>query len=303
MRKFCFFNIQLLPVTNSIPEIGKEGYKNIFSLLNTKIKSAHNNNNLKTIALNLRGNHHISFTRMTLLKGYTYGTITKFDDIDKVVNPFNGKTKYSSTRLSSSILKEFQFIFDHEAHVIAIEYNSSLPEIEKIIELIECQLLPIAEINYNEHELKIESISDIQAIKKIDLTKIKLAKIDVTFSNSQDWDNLSDLIQVKLLEEELKEKNIISCTHTEKSSEKSVMALSQYAYLLLALSVKFGSSRISYQDQEQKTQIYESIKSPLLQKISTLGGHELSNKEYRKRILESISKASQLPNLGNIYED
>jgi len=85
MATYKYYNIQMLPLTNSKKNIGKEGYIKLFQHLGDKLRKVlSSEGDLRNIAVPLRNDFFFAPYEINAREDMVYGRFLKFDKVDVV---------------------------------------------------------------------------------------------------------------------------------------------------------------------------------------------------------------------------
>ncbi|MCU8879807.1 DUF4747 family protein, partial [Escherichia coli] len=85
MATYKYYNIQMLPLTNSKKHIGKEGYIKLFQHLGDKLRKVlSSEGDLRNIAVPLRNDFFFAPYEINAREDMVYGRFLKFDKVDVV---------------------------------------------------------------------------------------------------------------------------------------------------------------------------------------------------------------------------
>ncbi len=147
MASFKFYNIQILPLDKNDKMIGADGYKAVFSSLKLKVDEYLRKKNLFGISHNLRNDFFFAPESMTIRDDIAYGTIMKYDNVEKVFGTLDDEEKYVSSGGDSSKKYLFRFVFDFNKHILAIEKGKGLPSVHVLTEAWKNSSMNIAKLS------------------------------------------------------------------------------------------------------------------------------------------------------------
>ncbi|MEM6218583.1 DUF4747 family protein, partial [Escherichia coli] len=128
MATYKYYNIQMLPLTNSKKHIGKEGYIKLFQHLGDKLRKVlSSEGDLRNIAVPLRNDFFFAPYEINAREDMVYGRFLKFDKVDVVRKTISRVQTYAAGFGESSKIYEYRFVFDPVLHILAIEDSPSLP--------------------------------------------------------------------------------------------------------------------------------------------------------------------------------
>lgn len=294
--KFCYFNVQLLPINPKDGFVGKRGYRKLFQKVDEKVRSYWDAQELHKIAYESRGNFH-SLKPFHVGDDYAIGLITKFDLIDKVIQPYTDQELFDAkNRPASSLASDFYFYYSFEKHVLAVESKKRLPAVNVLLKIISYMLDDTAKELNKEYVLHVSLMKDFGRLEELKdkAAYFYRAEIKTSFSNS--WDSFDD--GAAELQAELKEKGVSKSHLVESSGPGGQMSeLSSYAQKLLALSMSCGVAVISFWNVETGSrEKFHTDKHPLVLEVNELDDDEfleVGEDELARRIESSISLAQE----------
>lgn len=306
MAIFKFYNIQLLPIkTETISEVGEDGYCRLFQSLSNQVNSCkENSEKLSSIAYPMRGGmffapYSITITSYPSEKGderLIYGSFLKFDDVNGVVDTNSGELLYKSKGNSSSKRYAFEFVFDPIQHVMAIHQAAGLPTRNPLIEALKSILDVHAVELFKNHSLEIEELTAAESIKiffEKNLIGIKSYDGYVTFSNSGSFDEFAESAIVKKAEQELKDKNVGKWSSKYSSFKGSLMnELPEQAKVQMVLAARYGNVEVSYTDENGEKHKYVMEDYPVREsyKEEKQLGRRARAMEIKKLIIQAIKR-------------
>lgn len=298
MATFKFYNLQLLPVVNAGNMVGAEGYKKLFKTLSKEVKECVESKNLSSISMSLANDFYISPVRVSFFETIAYGKIIKYDQVNSVFDTLNDEEKYVSSGGESSKKYEFRYAFDFERHIFAIEDAKGLPSASVLIEFISAWLGEHASSIYPDYSLKVIELTDSKSLQNVfeQAVSYKKVEVDITFSNSEEWDENIDRALLEKIESEMKDNRIDVLHHVEKSSKNSSMlSPSQNAIAYLSIACKFGNAKITYNNSSGVREYYKMIDYPIREKVSDYEkGSKKTDSEFFLDLKQIIHKADRV---------
>ena len=301
MAVLKFYNIQALPIEAKGPMIGRDGYKKIFDALKIQVNKEIKYKRLEGISFSLVNDHSIAPIKVKTQDDIAYGEFLKFDNVTTVTSTLGDEEKYVSKGGDSSKKYHFQFAFDFESHILAIEASKGLPATSVLIKALESFLTPFQERLFKKHTLEIIELTDANALNDLFENAASYKKLDVqvTFSNSDDLNELLDNDLSAQQEQEMREKGINKIHHMETSAAKSVMKeLSDVGSAYLKLACKFGNASVTYVDNIGQKLTYRMVHTPIKEKVDKTFKNQqgiIENKSERDYALDlkiAIARAS-----------
>jgi len=291
MATFKYYNFQVLPLDGETKNlIGTEGYEKLFTAYSLVVNKAFRERKLISVAYPLKNEMHISFKRIDIKHGYAQGKIIKFNHVDKLTEVYTNKELYENTdeqSIASSKRFEFDFVFDFEKHIFAIEAPPSLPSERVLIDALTSLFAEVVSNCYEQHYIKVLELSDAADLENIFETAegYKKVSVEITFSNSDKYEaNL-----IGLIDEHSRENNIQSIKAEQKSPKNSKSkALSVVILPLIILSTKLGNSDITYV-KDGKEVTYHMRDYPVKKRVGK--DAKMTDDDYYSQIQTSITNA------------
>jgi hypothetical protein len=301
MTIFKYYNVQALPLDKKYKTIGSEGYNKLFNNLKKLVDTAVNKNQIISVSASLRNHFHFAPIEVKFHEGMISGKFIKYDEVHEVIETLSKKKKYTATSAESSKVFEYEFVFDSVTHILAIENGKSIPACNPLIEAFHDILTPSLKKDYKNHQLHIIELNAAQDLEEVieNAKSYIQVKTDITFSNSQDWQNgIED--EIAEIEQELKDKNINEVHHQEKAAKSSTMTEpSKRAYAYMALSCKFGNSEITYKNKDGEKERFIMKEHPVKLAVDkSIKGKELSHIDFLYEVKNSIRIANKLTKAG-----
>lgn len=250
MPVFKYYNVQLLPRdTSKSGDVGDAGYKKLMESLRKDVNSAVKSQRLKVYAYGLRNDMLFSPSIIMPAEKYTSGNFIKFDSAGEVKDLYTNEIEFKGGPNSTSKKYHFRFVFDHTRHIMAVQNsdkNGSLPATSVFILALKYFLKPIVEADFSEYELKIIQLSSSSALDDVFKTACGYNRIEVelTFANSDQY--------VDAVVSQLKENNVHTLGHMEKTDSPGKMGLSDYSRMFLNTAKVYGNASISYVEKVGK---------------------------------------------------
>lgn len=243
MASFRLYNIQLLPLdTAKTPEVGVVGYRRLFKLLNEASTKAHKSKTLIENSYPLP--HDTYFAPFTVVAGekYAHGKWVKFQKAETVVDLYTNKSLFTADKTDAAVSNNylFRFVFDYEAHRLAVEeLGGKLPSAGSLLKALTVLLKPIADENFPEHVLTVNLVSETKKLEQAlsEATGFKHVEVRVTFPNGELSDRLKQL-----------KSNNVHVVKAEASSEKGALMpkLPDFIEDMVRASSDFGRSIFTY---------------------------------------------------------
>ena len=261
MASFRLYNIQLLPLdTSRTPEVGVSGYKRLFEELEALRKTAHTTKTLIEYSYKLP--HDTYFSAFTIFPRakFAEGKWVKYQKAESVVDLYTNKSLFTAAEGDAPVSNThlFRFLFDYEAHRLAVEeLGGKLPSPGTLQKALVKLFEPVAQSHFPEHTLTVNLVSESKALEQalVEATGFKRVDVSLTFPNGHDL--------TKRLRE-MKENNV-HVVRAEASSSKGALMphLPGFILELVKASTDFGRSKFTYvKDKVQKRQIFSTEAHP-----------------------------------------
>ncbi|MFT6909496.1 MAG: hypothetical protein ACJAS1_006215 [Oleiphilaceae bacterium] len=291
MATFKYYNFQVLPLDGQDENlIGKGGYKSIFEKYALSVNNAMRQRKLLKISHDLKTGMHISFKKIDIKDGFAQGKLIKFDHVDSLVEVYTDQELYKNSdkmSIASSLRIEFDFVFDFDKHIIAIEAKAGIPSYKVLIEALTSLLSQTTTELYSEHYIKLIELTDAASLEEIldNAEGFRKVSVEITFSNSDKFET-----QLASLIDEDSRKNSIHSIKAEQRPEqgRNSKSLSIVMLPLVLLSTKLGNSNITYM-QNGKENTYHMRDYPVKMRVTKDG--KMTDDDYYSQIMTSIINA------------
>jgi hypothetical protein len=261
MASFRLYNIQLLPLdTHRTPEVGEAGYKKLFEQLEAARKAAHTTKTLVESSYKLP--HDTYFAPFTIFSRakFAEGKWVKYQKAESVVDLYTSKSLFTAAEGDAPVSNNylFRFLFDYEAHRLAVEeLGGKLPSAGSMQKALLSLLEPVAQANFPEHTLTVNLVSESKALEQAlgEATGFRRVDVSLTFPNGRE---LSQRLR------EMKENNV-HVVKAEASSNKGALMphLPEFILELVKASTDYGRSTFTYvKDKVQKRQVFSTEAHP-----------------------------------------
>lgn len=289
MASFRLYNIQLLPLdTSRTPEVGVAGYKKLFEELEVARKAAHTTKTLVESSYKLP--HDTYFAAFTIFPRakFAEGKWVKYQKAESVVDLYTNKTLFTAAEGDAPVSNNylFRFLFDYEAHRLAVEeLGGKLPSSGTMQKAFLGLLEPVAQAHFPEHTLTINLVSESKALEQAleEATGFRRVDVSLTFPNGHEL--------TKRLRE-MKDNNV-HVVKAEASSNKGALMphLPEFILELVKASTDYGRSKFTYvKDKVQKLQVFSTEAHPeKVQLRQKKAEQEISFMERVRRNLRSTA--------------
>lgn len=289
MASFRLYNIQLLPLdTSRTPEVGVAGYKRLFEELEVARKAAHTAKTLVEGSYKLP--HDTYFAAFTIFPRahFAEGKWVKYQKAESVVDLYTNKSLFTAAEGDAPVSNNylFRFLFDYEAHRLAVEeLGGKLPSPGSLQKALFSLLEPIAQVHFPEHTLTVNLVSESKALEQAlhEATGFKRVDVSLTFPNGHE---LTRRLR------EMKENNV-HVVKAEASSNKGALMphLPEFILELVKASTDYGRSTFTYViDKVQKRQVFSTEAHPeKVQLRQKKAEQEVSFMERVRRSLRSTA--------------
>jgi hypothetical protein len=288
MAKFSVYNIQLLPNEEGIDEVGKSGYRKLFSELR-KLNDEHTKRKtLSQFHFPLTGDLSIGPEEFNFPAGYIYGYFIRYTKTDEVTDLHTGKTLFRSGARTAAISNknDIPFVFDTDLHRFAID-SAYLPKPSVFLLALEQFFRTPAETAFPNHTLKINLVSKPGALEEVFKTAVSYKTIDVslTFPNGSDTEEIL---------RELKDNKTQQLTvHASGGQNGRMSGIPEFLKDLLRAATSFGKSKVTYfvgaevGKEVQRRATYNSEDTPLSFNARR-SAHDTTPTEFFERAVDKL---------------
>ncbi len=261
MASFRLYNIQLLPLdTSKTPEVGIAGYKKLFEQFESERKTAHQTRTLVESSYKLP--HDTYFAPFTVFprEKFAEGKLVKYQTAEAVIDLYTSKSLFTAADGDAPVSNThlFRFLFDYEAHRLAVEeLGGKLPSVGSLQKALVSLLQPIADAHFPEHTLTVNLVSESKALDQalIEATGFRRVEVSVTFPNGHAMSRR--LRQLK--------QNNVHVVKAEASSNKDALMpkLPDFILDLVKASTDYGRSTFTYiKNKAERRQIFSTEENP-----------------------------------------
>lgn len=241
MSKFRIFNVQLLPNEDGIEEVGRAGYRKLFSELNRLNKQHLRNSTHTSFHYPVAADTFIGPRDFHFPSGYVYGYFVRYSKASEITELRTGRTLYKAPKSGKEVsgIVQIPFVFDTDRHLLAID-ESVLPKSEFLVQALERFLTPVQVAEFPDHELTVNLVSRANAIEHVfqTATSYKVVELNLSFRNGPASDALLD---------ELKESKTHQVSVRASAGAKGRMSkVPEFIKDLLRAASSLGWSRITY---------------------------------------------------------
>lgn len=291
MAKFRVFNVQLLPNNDEISEVGRAGYRKLFSGLNALNRQHLREKTHPSFHYGLPADTYIGPKDFNFPSGYVYGYFVRYTQADDITELRTGRTLYRVPKRGEGVMgvTDIPFVFDTDRHFLAID-GSSLPKSEVFVDALMRFLSPVQESHFPDHELTVNLISKQNAIEKVFSTAVayKVVDLQVSFPNGHSVDQLL---------QELKDSKTHQVAVRASGGAKGRMSkIPEFIKDLLRAASSHGRSRITYYipqpgaiDGVTKKAVFDSQEAPLTF-AARRSAHDSSDEEFFGRVAEKLDE-------------
>lgn len=261
MASFRLYNIQLLPLdTSRTPEVGVAGYKTFFEELEVARKAAHTAKTLVEGSYKLPNDTYFAAFTIFPRAKFAEGKWVKYQKAESVVDLYTNKSLFTAAEGDAPVSNNylFRFLFDYEAHRLAVEeLSGKLPSPGTLQKALFSLLEPVAQTHFPEHTLTVNLVSESKALEQAldEATGFKRVDVSLTFPNGHEL--------TKRLRE-MKENNV-HVVKAEASSNKGALMphIPEFILELVKASTDYGRSKFTYvKDKVQKRQVFSTEAHP-----------------------------------------
>lgn len=302
MATYKYYNIQMLPLTNSKKHIGKEGYIKLFQHLGDKLRKVlSSEGDLRNIAVPLRNDFFFAPYEINAREDMVYGRFLKFDKVDVVRKTISRVQTYAAGFGESSKIYEYRFVFDPVLHILAIEDSPSLPSASVLYKVLNEVFKDARRKLYPSFRMSVDELTSSASLDNVikESKGYYFFKTEITFSNSNDFiEGLEELLEG--VEAEMKDKGIDKLEHKESSDKDSIMTdVSTIALVYAGLSCKFGNTEISYKDKSNKKKVFKMADYPVRKRVSESMKKRASILDYYYDVKNTINAANNESRTGS----
>jgi hypothetical protein len=291
MAKFRVFNVQLLPNEDGINEVGRSGYRKLFSELK-KLNgdylkaSTHTTFHYKVAADTFIGPYDFNFP-----SGYVYGHFVRYSKASEITELRTGKTLYRAPRSGKEVsgIVKVPYVFDTTRHLLAID-GAALPKSESFVDALIRFLTPVQEASFPNHELTVNLVSRANAIEQVFQTALsyKVVELNLSFRNGP----ASDALLAELKESKTHQVKVCASAGPKGRMSK----VPEFIKDLLRAASSLGWSRISYFVQQPdadkgvvKKAVFDSREAPLTL-VARHSSSDTSEAEFFERVSEKLEE-------------
>lgn len=291
MAKFRIFNVQLLPNEDGISEVGRAGYRKLFSELkslnsNHLKESTHTNYHYQVAVDTFIGPYDFNFP-----SGYVYGHFIRYSKASEITDLRTGKTLYRAPRSGKDVsgIVKIPYVFDTDRHLLAID-GAALPKSEFFVDALIGFLSPVQRASFPNHELTVNLVSRANAIEQVFQSALsyKVVELNLSFRNGPASDSLLA---------ELKESKTHQVTVRASAGPQGRMSkVPAFIKDLLRAAASLGWSRITYFVQQPdavagvtKKAIFDSREAPLTF-TARHSAADTSDAEFFERVSDKLEE-------------
>lgn len=291
MSKFRIFNVQLLPNEDGIEEVGRAGYRKLFSELN-KLNRQHLRDSTHTgFHFQVATDTFIGPRDFHFPSGYVYGYFVRYSKASEITELRTGKTLYKAPKSGKEVsgVVNIPFVFDTDRHLLAID-GAALPKSEDFVQALQRFLSPVQVAIFPDHELTVNLVSRSNAIEQVFQTaaSYKVIELSLSFRNGPASDALLD---------ELKESKTHQVSVRASAGAKGRMSkVPEFIKDLLRAASSLGWSRITYFVQDPggvegvtKKATFDSREAPLTF-AARHSASDTSEAEFFERVSEKLDE-------------
>lgn len=292
VAKFRVYNIQLLPIKEGVDEVGKSGYRKLFSQFQALNKAK--------LRDRQEGTFHFRQTEDTFIgpapkfqfpAGHVYGYFLRYRKVDRVNQLGTEKALFKAGAKTGVTSEHYiAFVFDTERHLFALEAPSWLPATQPFGDELHRMLNAVASVEFPNHELTVNGIGKRSALNKVfeTATSYSVVDLDLTFRNGHDTEEL--LQEMK----DTQTKSLIVKASAGKGGRMSRMPKFLQT-MVVAAATGLGSTRITYFAPQtegtrivQRQQVYDSRDMPVTFKVNRTAQATQDETEFFNRIATKL---------------
>jgi len=283
MATFKYYNLKVLPIANDAEEIGKDGYKELFEEYKKLIDLASSKRQFNTYSYPLRNEYRLIGLQILVRDDFSHGKFIKYHHSEALSNIYDGDVDQPIPPHLSAKIFEFEFAFDYENHVMAIEYQS-LPSTNQFVKALEQQFELVAYDKFPDHSVVVNELTTNESLEEVlSADSYKSVWAEVSFTNSE--------VTEEELEEEFRSKGVNRTRIEQSAAKQHVMtSLTNYAKGCLNLAKANGDAKVIYYKGEKRIN-YQMKDKPV--KITVKQRIKDSIETYKINIALSIKEAVQ----------
>jgi len=230
----------------------------LFALLRDLSKKHQKEKTLHDFHHNISGDLYLGPDEFHVRGPYVYGYFIKYTKTDEVKNLNNKTTVFKNTGRATTVSKSenLPFVFDAQRHYFCVE-GSNVLTTSLMVDALQRFLSKIAEENFPDHELTINSLTEPSSLHSVISNAIgfKTVNLRATFENGHE-DTQGVLKQLK----DSKTKTLT----VHASGGKGLMnKLPSFVEELARAAVVVGALSMTYYIAGNRRQTYDSKESPL----------------------------------------
>ncbi|CAM2180999.1 conserved hypothetical protein [Burkholderia orbicola] len=291
MAKFRIYNIQLLPRSNEIDEVGVQGYRRLFSEFRDLNSSHLKQKTQAEFHYPLAGDSFLAPDKdFKFPAGYVSGNFVRYTTADELKELRSGKTLYRATRGQTAVSsqKELPFVFDTKRHFLAVD-GAHLPKGDVFQQALIKFLTPVAEKRFPDHSLTVNLISRANALEDIfkKASGYRVVDVNLAFPNGPETE--------RLLRELKETKTALSIRASGVGGDKGRMsAVPEFLKDVLRAAVTYGSARMTYflpspdGKKPGRWETYNSNDTPVTFSVRH-SSKETEQREYFDRVAERLA--------------
>lgn len=288
MAKYRLYNVQLLPNTSEIGEVGVAGYKKLFSDFRNATEEAKRSRKLPDFHQKIGRDDHFGPYEFHVGRGFVWGYFTRYTRTIKVDDLYTKRELYKEGKgkLGFSNLKEIRFLFDCRQHFFAIEEaGNALPKPADMVTVLKHYLQPFATAEFPKHELHIILMADKKSLDVVFEKAVAFSRIevDLTFPNGPAECTLDDLKRARL-----QKLHILGSSGANGRISKD---LPRFLIDVIKGSIMYGKAKLAYfvssdDGREDRREIFSTELAPLT--IEKRQSAKEDDKEFAQRCVEEI---------------
>ncbi|MCT8176720.1 DUF4747 family protein [Variovorax sp. CY25R-8] len=286
MTKFFVYNVQLLPTSTKVEDVGPAGYKRLFSLLRETNRKHRKEQTLPLFHFKLSADTFFGPAEFNFGAGFVSGNFIKYTRTNIVSDINRGKAVYVNKTRATTVSRQanIPFLFDSKHHYLAIEGDVVLsPAI--MIKALHGFFKEAMSNSFPAHELHINLLSAQEDIEQVlnSATAFKKITLDVTFQNGghNTQEFLADLRESRTQK-----------LHVEASGgDGKIAKMPDFLSSMVRAAALVGTLHMTYYvSSTAKKQTYNSLNSPLTFIVRRSANDD--DASYLKRVKTKLLRAT-----------
>lgn len=283
MTKFVVYNVQLLPTSADVENVGNAGYKRLLASLRDMNRRHRIDKTLQSFHIELSKDIFFGPSEFYVEAGYVYGRFTKYTRTNIVANLNSGKVVFHNKTKDTTISKstKLDFLFDTRSHYLAIDGGANIKTdiltkaLAELFSKAKDGLFPLHDLHIN----LVASSKDVETILS-NAVAFKKINVDLTFQNG------GGRTQKLLREMRLSRTQRLKVEASGGSGK--ITKLPEFMDDMVRAAALVGSLQLTYYTGDsERRQTYDSENSPLAFVVRYTNNDDDSR--YFARVKEHLS--------------